>query len=104
MMKKITYFNVSEKPFGLYGHFKRYWLLPSSTSLKYEIQSLNLSKSKKFFVSGCQYYTGYGPAHEISVIIANAYNIVSKGAKMRNQYNQVSHLTQDTNGKVTTSQ
>ena len=30
--------------------------------------------------------------------------IVSKGAKIRNQYNQVSHLTQDTNGKVTNSQ
>ena len=29
---------------------------------------------------------------------------VSKGAKMRNRYNQVPHLTQDTNGKVTNSQ
>ena len=29
---------------------------------------------------------------------------VSKGAKFRNQYNQVPHLTQDTNGKVTNSQ
>ena len=29
---------------------------------------------------------------------------VSKGAKIRNIYNQVPHLTQDTNGKVTTSQ
>ena len=28
---------------------------------------------------------------------------VSKGAKIRNRYNQVSHLTQDTNGKVTDS-
>ena len=26
---------------------------------------------------------------------------VSKGAKIRNRYNQVQHLTQDTNGKVT---
>ena len=31
-------------------------------------------------------------------------NKVSKGAKIRNQYNQVQHLTQDTNGKVTNSQ
>ena len=30
--------------------------------------------------------------------------IVSKGAKIRNRYNQVLHLTQDTNGKVTNSQ
>ena len=29
---------------------------------------------------------------------------VRKGAKIRNQYNQVPHLTQDTNGKVTNSQ
>ena len=29
---------------------------------------------------------------------------VSKGAKIKNQYNQVPHLTQDTNGKVTNSQ
>ena len=28
---------------------------------------------------------------------------VSKGAKIRNRYNQVPHLTQDTNGKVTHS-
>ena len=31
-------------------------------------------------------------------------NNVSKGAKIRNRYNQVPHLTQDTNGKVTKSQ
>ena len=29
---------------------------------------------------------------------------VIKGAKVRNRYNQVPHLTQDTNGKVTNSQ
>ena len=29
---------------------------------------------------------------------------VSKGAKIRNSYNQVPHLTKDTNGKVTNSQ
>ena len=29
---------------------------------------------------------------------------VSKGAKIRNRYNQVPHVTQDTNGKVTNSQ
>ena len=32
------------------------------------------------------------------------YIKVSKGAKIRNRYNQVPHLTQDTNGKVTHSQ
>ena len=29
---------------------------------------------------------------------------VSKGAKIRNRYNQVAHLTHDTNGKMTNSQ
>ena len=29
---------------------------------------------------------------------------VSNGAKIKNRYNQVPHLTQDTNGKVTNSQ
>ena len=29
---------------------------------------------------------------------------VNKGAEIRNRYNQVPHLTQDTNGKVTNSQ
>ena len=29
---------------------------------------------------------------------------VSKGAKIRNRYNQVPHLTQDTDGKVTNPQ
>ena len=29
---------------------------------------------------------------------------VRKGAKIRNRYNQAPHLTQDTNGNVTTSQ
>ena len=31
-------------------------------------------------------------------------NIVRKRAKIRNRYNQAPYLTQDTNGKVTTSQ
>ena len=36
--------------------------------------------------------------------VAGVYLKVSKGAKIRNRYNQVPHLTQDTNGKVTDSQ
>ena len=37
------------------------------------------------------------------VITSNVLK-VSKVAKIRNRYNQVPHLTQDTNGKVTNSQ
>ena len=42
----------------------------------------------------------------ISTIIAVVYQLVkvSKGAQIRNRYNQVPHLTQDTNGKVTNAQ
>ena len=36
--------------------------------------------------------------------MGNIHMKVSKGAKFRNRYNQVPHLTQDTNGKVTNSQ
>ena len=36
--------------------------------------------------------------------VFRASDKVSKGAKIRNRYNQVPHLTQDTNGKVTNSQ
>ena len=32
------------------------------------------------------------------------FYVVRKRAKIRNQYNQAPHLTQDTNGKVTNSQ
>ena len=40
-----------------------------------------------------------------SVSSAGLYLVnVSKGAKIRNRYNQVPQLTQDTNGKVTNSQ
>ena len=34
----------------------------------------------------------------------NSMSKVSKGANIRNRYNQVPHLTKDTNGKVTNSQ
>ena len=40
-----------------------------------------------------------------SMLFLNMIGIkVSKGAKIRNRYNQVPHLTRDTNGKVTNSQ
>ena len=36
--------------------------------------------------------------------VSGMFDKVSKGAKRRNRYNQVPHLTQDTNGKATNSQ
>ena len=44
------------------------------------------------------------PCDTMAAVGTSKYCKVSKGAKIRNQYNQVPHLTQDTNGKVTYSQ
>ena len=41
---------------------------------------------------------------QVSLAAVNQIFKVSKGVKIRNRYNQVPHLTQDTNGKVTNSQ
>ena len=41
---------------------------------------------------------------DIHIDSIKTFSKVSNGAKIRNQYNQVPHLTQDTNGKVTNSQ
>ena len=50
----------------------------------------------------CQNLPIYNPRTLLPNI--NSHSKVSKGAKIRNRYNQVPHLTQDTNGKVTDSQ
>ena len=42
--------------------------------------------------------------HEFSEFLVQGSIKASKGAKIRNRYNQVSHLTQDNNWKVTNSQ
>ena len=39
-----------------------------------------------------------------NILSSDVMSKVSKGAKIRNRYNQVPHPTQDTNGKVTNSQ
>ena len=45
------------------------------------------------------------PNSNVSALLDSGTSIkVSKGAKIRNRYNQVPHLTQDTNRKVTNSQ
>ena len=53
---------------------------------------MGYKKTQPYYID----YSGFsGYTHPIKV---------SKGAKIRNRYNQVPHLTQDTNGKVTNSQ
>ena len=46
---------------------------------------------------------GFKPYQRHSVVALSKVH-VSKGAKIRTRYNQVPHLTEDTNGKVTNSQ
>ena len=64
-----------------------FYVLPLFFVLLYSLscQSMNLGINKKSSM--------YGQTFK-----------VSKGAKIRNRYNQVPHLTQDTNGKVKNSQ
>ena len=53
--------------------------------------------------SACHPSIATGTEHSITTGSRNRLK-VSNGAKIRNRYNQVPHLTQDTNGKVTNSQ
>ena len=46
---------------------------------------------------------GYFYSNETTTLDSELYVKVRKGANIKNRYNQASHLTQDTNGKVTTS-
>ena len=58
----------------------------------------------------CQLFTilDFQNWYQMKVVIvllhSSQINKIRKRAKVRNRYNQEPHLTQDTNGKVTTSQ
>ena len=66
-----------------------------------------MKKQKKYFNRlPCTFVLSFNwlPLITFSIAIQDAHSLkVSKGAKIRNQYNQVPHLTQGTNGKVTNS-
>ena len=53
------------------------------------------NKLTRLYTCKPMYHTCPDPSYDVKV---------SKGAMIRNRYNQVPHLTQDTNGKVTNSQ
>ena len=55
-------------------------------------------------VSKCESFQSKATSKYYVLSIAKTTVKVSKGAKIRSRYNQVPHLTQDTNGKVTNSQ
>ena len=66
------------------------------------IQFLRDSKIKHIEVTNLRLFLPL--RYHLIKMIKIVYIKVSKGAKIRNRYNQVPHLTQDTNGKVTNSQ
>ena len=80
----------SERRTTLHGN---YYLLP--LNMYNELVSLNYIMLYGDFRWSIKFSTTF---------LDNASFEVSKGAKIRNRYNQVPHLTQDTNGKVTNSQ
>ena len=73
---------------------RQVYLFAYAISTKYQICMYWLNSSMFYLCTNvlnmfCHFYT---------------FVKVSKGTKIKNRYNQVSHLTQDTNGKVTNSQ
>ena len=80
---------------------KKYYLLPNRQSYRILLQFPCLLSDNKIQKSSMY--------NEQSVRLSKHFTLslmskeVSKGAKIRNLYNQVPHLAQDTNGKVTNS-
>ena len=73
---------------------------PISLEVNRKVSHIPLSKLESIPLTK---FPKYPVSQEVS---KNIHEItkVSKGAKIRNRYNQVPPLTQDTNGKVTNSQ
>ena len=67
---------------------------------------LSLSDDKQAYIIDTFYTTSRYLDDILNINNVHFDNMVkvSKGAKIRNRYNQVPQLTQDTNGKVTNSQ
>ena len=81
---------------------------PVKSSPSQLVPQVNLSSSQLARVnSSCTYLHGRSCIHRQHVDKTLREEVVSvkvsKGAKIRNRYNQVPHLTQDTNGKATNS-
>ena len=72
------------------------------TKIPFEIVQVIYSNAEKVLVK--QNCIVKPPGDMEDVFFVASLSKVSNGAKVRNQYNQVPHLTQDTNGKVTNSQ
>ena len=81
-----------------------------NNNLEEEFRKIRQVIQQYKYVAMVRYHSQAYPGSEF--VVANTLakwkklepNKVSKSAKIRNRYNQVPHLTQDTNGKVTNSQ
>ena len=73
-----------------------------NTPSHHKIQLINCPQSLEKSITVI--FMGIIPLADKIEYIKHYLNKVSKGAKIRNRYNQVPHLTQNTNGKVTNSQ
>ena len=70
-----------------------------------DIRTISEGQCHQSCMCGSRKFRQMGPGNEwYDVAYTYTFIKVSKGAKIRNWYNQVLHLTQDTNGKVTNSQ
>ena len=92
---------------------KKYWVFFAKKQWKCTMLLLQLANEKQ-----CNFMTALAAANfwcypvgcHITIVSALEYWVtfryteVSKGAKIRNRYNKVPHLIEDTNGKVTNSQ
>ena len=76
---------------------------------KYDLKSAHFNQNILLFPQTFKYnlvkYLYYLECHMLKLCLnLLCLSTVGKGSKIRNRYNQVPHLTQDTNGKVTNSQ
>ena len=80
----------------------------TGTKLMLRQSSTTLVKYVNYLIQGGQSHGQHDWVHiypeSVKSLITFVILKVSKGAKIRNRHNQVPHLTQDTNGKVTHSQ
>ena len=66
----------------------------------YQIWIQAQTQNKAKWLAACGHVSASSQSLRLILILRMK---VSKGAKIRNRYNQIPHLTQDTNGKVTNS-
>ena len=101
MTLKLAQFCDDPKKISTKSSYPKKILIFLKTQKNIEIQNFEPKKMGRAYV--CVKISEY-PPHPPPTPLGLQTAKVSKVAKIRNRYNQVPHLTQDTNGKVTNSQ